>query len=143
VTETPDGNHITLLFIAALNWLCPELLLNGHVYRVYGALFKVTFPDGTYQLFQDDKSFDAWKEDNPNKKYKVSRAKGLGELTKEEAYEQLMQVSTRNIKQLEITDYDDFVNALEIAMGDDATRRSEILDSYYEDVAKKGVDIAL
>lgn len=139
----PDGNHITLLFIAALNWLCPELLLNGHVYRVYGALFKVTFPDGTYLLFQDDKSFDAWKEKNPDKKYKVSRAKGLGELTKEEAYEQLMQVSTRNIKQLEITDYDDFVNALEIAMGDDATRRSEILDSYYEDVAKKGVDIAL
>lgn len=139
----PDGNHITLLFIATLNWLCPELLLNGHVYRVYGALFKVTFPDGTYLLFQDDKSFDAWKEKNPDKKYKVSRAKGLGELTKEEAYEQLMQVSTRNIKQLEITDYDDFVNALEIAMGDDATRRSEILDSYYEDVAKKGVDIAL
>lgn len=138
-----DGGHISLLFIAALNWLCPELLLNGHVYRVYGALFKVTFPDGTYLLFQDDKSFDAWKEKNPNKKYKVSRAKGLGELTKEEAYEQLMQVSTRNLKQLEVKDYDDFVNALEIAMGEDATRRSEILDSYYEDVAKRGIDIEL
>lgn len=138
-----DGNHISLLFIAALNWLCPELLLNGHVYRVYGALFKVIFPDGTYLLFQDDKSFEAWKEKNPNKKYKVSRAKGLGELTKEEAYEQLMQVSTRNLKQLEITDYDDFVDALEIAMGEDVTRRSEILDSYYEDVAKKGIDIEL
>lgn len=138
-----DGGHISLLFIAALNWLCPELLLNGHVYRVYGALFKVTFPDGTYLLFQDDKSFNAWKEKNPNKKYKVSRAKGLGELTKEEAYEQLMQVSTRNLKQLEVKDYDDFVNALEIAMGEDATRRSEILDSYYEDVAKRGIDIEL
>lgn len=138
-----DGGHISLLFIAALNWLCPELLLNGHVYRVYGALFKVTFPDGTYLLFQDDKSFDAWKEKNPNKKYRVSRAKGLGELTKEEAYEQLMQVSTRNLKQLEVKDYDDFVNALEIAMGEDATRRSEILDSYYEDVAKRGIDIEL
>jgi topoisomerase-4 subunit B len=138
-----DGNHISLLFIAALNWLCPELLLNGHVYRVYGALFKVIFPDGTYLLFQDDKSFEAWKEKNPNKKYKVSRAKGLGELTKEEAYEQLMQVSTRNLKQLEITNYDDFVDALEIAMGEDVTRRSEILDSYYEDVAKKGIDIEL
>lgn len=138
-----DGNHISLLFIAALNWLCPELLLNGHVYRVYGALFKVIFPDGTYLLFQDDKSFEAWKEKNPNKKYKVSRAKGLGELTKEEAYEQLMQVSTRNLKQLEITDYDDFVDALEIAMGEDVTRRSEILDSYYEDVAKKGIGIEL
>lgn len=136
-----DGNHISLLFIAALNWLCPELLLNGHVYRVYGALFKVIFPDGTYLLFQDDKSFEVWKEKNPNKKYKVSRAKGLGELTKEEAYEQLMQVSTRNLKQLEVKDYDDFVNALEIAMGEDATRRSEILDSYYEDVAKRGIEI--
>ena len=136
-----DGGHISLLFIAALNWLCPELLLNGHVYRVYGALYKIIFPDGTYLLFQDDKSFDAWKEKNPNKKYRVSRAKGLGELTKDEAYEQLMQVSTRNLKQLEIKDYDAFVNALEIAMGDDVTQRSEILDSYYENMAEKGIDI--
>ena len=52
-----------------------------------------------------------------------------------------MQVSTRNLKQLEIKDYDAFVNALEIAMGDDVTQRSEILDSYYENMAEKGIDI--
>ena len=132
-----DGNHISLLLITALNWLCPELLTNGHVYRVYSALFKVTFPDGTYLLFQDDKSFDAWREKNPNKKYKVTRAKGLGELTKEEAYEQLTQVSTRNLKQLEITDYDEFMMVLTIAMGEDSTQRSELLDIHYEEMGEK------
>lgn len=129
-----DGNHISLLLITALNWLCPELLTNGHVYRVYSALFKVTFPDGTYLLFQDDKSFDAWREKNPNKKYKVTRAKGLGELTKEEAYEQLTQVSTRNLKQLEVSDYDEFMRVLTIAMGEDSTQRSELLDIHYEEM---------
>ena len=129
-----DGNHISLLLITALNWLCPELLINGHVYRVYSALFKVTFPDGTYLLFQDDKSFDAWREKNPNKKYKVTRAKGLGELTKEEAYEQLTQVSTRNLKQLEVSDYDEFMRVLTIAMGEDSTQRSELLDIHYEEM---------
>ena len=114
-----DGNHISLLLITAINWLCPELLTKGHVYRVYSALYKVIFPDGTYLLFQDDKSFDTWREENPNKKYRVTRAKGLGELTKEEAYEQLMQVGTRNLKQLVIPDYDEFMNTLTIAMGDD------------------------
>ena len=132
-----DGNHISLLLITALNWLCPELLTNGHVYRVYSALFKVTFPDGTYLLFQDDKSFDAWREKNPNKKYKVTRAKGLGELTKEEAYEQLTQVSTRNLKQLEVSDYDEFMRVLTIAMGEDSTQRSELLDIHYEEMGEE------
>lgn len=132
-----DGNHISLLLITALNWLCPELLINGHVYRVYSALFKVTFPDGAYLLFQDDKSFDAWREKNPNKKYKVTRAKGLGELTKEEAYEQLTQVSTRNLKQLEVADYDEFMKVLTIAMGEDSTQRSELLDIHYEEMGEE------
>lgn len=132
-----DGNHISLLLITALNWLCPELLTNGHVYRVYSALFKVTFPDGAYLLFQDDKSFDAWREKNPNKKYKVTRAKGLGELTKEEAYEQLTQVSTRNLKQLEVSDYDEFMRVLTIAMGEDSTQRSELLDIHYEEMGEE------
>lgn len=132
-----DGNHISLLLITALNWLCPELLTNGHVHRVYSALFKVTFPDGTYLLFQDDKSFDAWREKNPNKKYKVTRAKGLGELTKEEAYEQLTQVSTRNLKQLEVSDYDEFMRVLTIAMGEDSTQRSELLDIHYEEMGEE------
>lgn len=132
-----DGNHISLLLITALNWLCPELLTNGHVYRVYSALFKVTFPDGAYLLFQDDKSFDAWREKNPNKKYKVTRAKGLGELTKEEAYEQLTQVSTRNLKQLEVADYDEFMRVLTIAMGEDSTQRSELLDIHYEEMGEE------
>lgn len=133
-----DGGHISLLLITAINWLCPELLTEGHVYRVYSALFKVIFPDGTYVLFQDDKSFDAWRENNTNRKYKVTRAKGLGELTKEEAYEQLVNVNTRNLKQLVITNYDEFMNVLTIAMGDDTTQRSDLLSEYYESVAKKG-----
>lgn len=133
-----DGGHISLLLITAINWLCPELLTEGHVYRAYSALFKVIFPDGTYVLFQDDKSFDAWRENNPNRKYKVTRAKGLGELTKEEAYEQLVNVNTRNLKQLVIPNYDEFMNVLTIAMGDDTTQRSDLLSEYYESVAKKG-----
>lgn len=133
-----DGGHISLLLITAINWLCPELLTEGHIYRAYSALFKVIFPEGTYILFQDDKSFDAWRENNPNRKYKVTRAKGLGELTKEEAYEQLVNVNTRNLKQLVIPNYDEFMNVLTIAMGDDTTQRSDLLSEYYESVAKKG-----
>lgn len=133
-----DGGHISLLLITAINWLCPELLTEGHIYRAYSALFKVIFPNGTYILFQDDKSFDAWRENNPNRKYKVTRAKGLGELTKEEAYEQLVNVNTRNLKQLVIPNYDEFMNVLTIAMGDDTTQRSDLLSEYYESVAKKG-----
>ena len=128
-----DASSITMLLCTVFDWLCPELFTNGHIYKVYGALFKVTLPDNSYLLFSNDKEFNAWKEQNKDLKYKVARAKGLGEMTAEETFEQLVNEETRNLKMITTEDYEEFEKYLNIFEGADVTARKEYLEKYYEE----------
>lgn len=128
-----DASSITMLLCTVFDWLCPELFTNGHIYKVYGALFKVTFPDNSYLLFANDKEFNEWKENNKDLKYKVARAKGLGEMTAEETFEQLVNEETRNLKMITTEDYEEFEKYLNIFEGADVTARKEYLEKYYEE----------
>lgn len=130
--EDSDGYDIALLLLTVFNWLCPELISNGHIYRVHGALFKATFNDGSYITFQTDAELEAWKKTN-KKAYKLSRAKGLGELTKDETYEQLVNPKTRDLVQLVTDDMDEFNKYLEIFKGNDVTPRRAYLEEHFND----------
>ena len=128
-----DASSITMLLCTVFDWLCPELFTNDHIYKVYGALFKVTLPDNSYLLFSNDKEFNEWKEQNKDLKYKVARAKGLGEMTAEETFEQLVNEETRNLKMITTEDYEEFEKYLNIFEGADVTARKEYLEKYYEE----------
>lgn len=128
-----DASSITMLLCTVFDWLCPELFTNGHIHKVYGALFKVTLPDNSYLLFSNDKEFNEWKENNKDLKYKVARAKGLGEMTAEETFEQLVNEETRNLKMITTEDYEEFEKYLNIFEGADVTARKEYLEKYYEE----------
>ena len=123
-----DGDQIANLIITLMYWLCPELIINGHIYRVHGALFNIKFEDGTHKLFYTTKEFNEWREKNPKKKYTVSRAKGLGEMTEEETYEQLLDPETRNLHRLIAEDFEDFEHWLEVFQGNDASLRQDFLE---------------
>ena len=130
--EDTDGYAISSLLLTVFNWLCPELIENGHMYRVHGALYKVTFTDKSYLLFQTDAELDAWKKTN-KKAYTLSRAKGLGELTKDETYEQLVDPSTRNLHKLVANDMDEFNKYLEMFEGGDVAPRRDYLEDHFND----------
>ena len=130
--EDADGYDIALLLLTVFNWLCPELIENGHIYRVHGALFKVTFSDDTYLLFQTDAELENWKKTN-KKPYKLSRAKGLGELTQDEAYEQLVNPETRDLVQLITDNMEEFNEYLEMFKGADVEPRRLYLEDHCTD----------
>ncbi len=130
--EDADGYDISLLLLTVFNWLCPELIENGHIYRVHGALFKATFNDGSYITFQTDAELEAWKKTN-KKAYTLSRAKGLGELTSDETYEQLVNPETRDLVQLYTNDMNEFNTYLEMFKGADVNPRREYLEEHYND----------
>lgn len=123
-----DGDQIANLIITLLYWLCPELIINGHVYRVHGALFNIQFADGKHMLFYTNKEFDAWRKKNPNKRYTVTRAKGLGEMTEDETYEQLLNPATRNLHKLTTDNFEDFTYWLEVFQGGDPSLRQEFIE---------------
>lgn len=124
-----DGSQISMLLCTVFNWLCPELFTNGHIYRVYGALYKATFSDKTYKLFQNDADLDKWKLENPNVKFTLARAKGLGEMTSDETLEQLVDPSTRNLKVLYVENYDRFIKYLDMFEGADVSDRKEFYEN--------------
>lgn len=130
--EDADGYDISLLLLTVFNWLCPELIEKGHIYRVHGALFKATFNDGTYVTFQTDSELENWKKTN-TKPYKLARAKGLGELTKEETYEQLVNPETRDLVQLVTNNMEEFNEYLEMFKGVDVTPRRIFLEEHFND----------
>lgn len=130
--EDEDGYAIASLLLTVFNWLCPELIEKGHIYRVHGALFKATFSDDTYELFQTKTEFENWKKTN-TRSYKVSRAKGLGELTRDETYEQLVNPATRNLHQLIADDMTQFDEYLEMFQGAAVDPRRQYLEEHYAD----------
>ena len=130
--EDVDGYAISSLLITVFNWLCPELIENGHIYRVHGALFKATFNDKTYQLFQTEAEYETWKKTN-KKPFTLSRAKGLGELTKEETFEQLVNPVTRNLHKLYVSDMTEFNEYLEMFEGADVDPRRNYLEEHFND----------
>lgn len=130
--EDVDGFAIASLLITVFNWLCPELIHNGHLYHVHGALFKATFNDKTYKLFYTDYEYQAWKKTN-TRNYTLSRAKGLGELTSDETHEQLVDPETRNLHQLVVKDVAEFEKYLEMFQGTEVDPRRDYLEEHFTD----------
>lgn len=130
--EDVDGLDIASLLLTVFNWICPELIEHGHIYRVHGALFKVIYSDKSYELFQTEAELEAWKKKN-KKSYTLTRAKGLGELTKDETKEQLVNPATRNLHQLVATDMNLFNEYLEMTKGPDAGPRRDYLEEHFND----------
>lgn len=130
--EDVDGLDIASLLLTVFNWICPELIENGHIYHVHGALFKAIFSDKTYKLFQTENELELWKKTN-KKPYTLTRAKGLGELTKDETREQLVNPATRNLHKLVVNDVDEFNEYLDMAKGPDPEPRKKFLDDHFDD----------
>ena len=130
--EDVDGLDIASLLLTVFNWVCPELIENGHIYHVHGALFKATFKDDTYKLFQTEAELEAWKKTN-KKPYILSRAKGLGELTKDETKEQLVNPATRNLHRLVVDNMEEFNKYLDMAKGPDPEARKVYLEEHFND----------
>lgn len=130
--EDVDGLDIASLLLTVFNWICPELLEYGHIYHVHGALFKATFKDDTYKLFQTDAELEAWKKKN-TKPYVLARAKGLGELDRKDTFDQLVNPATRNLHQLVVTDMAQFNEYLDMTKGPDAGPRKDYLEEHFND----------
>ena len=71
-----DGKAIKNLLIELFWWLCPELILNGHIYTTMPPLFRITTKKNEYIYLKDEKELEKYKEEHKNEKYLVNRNKG-------------------------------------------------------------------
>jgi len=101
-----DGFAIENLLFNILWYMCPELILNGHVYSAVPPLFRVTTKKNEYVYLKDEKALEDYKTQNPNNIQIIGRMKGLGECDSDELAYCLLDKKTRNVLQLKVTNRD-------------------------------------
>ena len=121
-----DGAHIKNLFYTFIWNICPQLIIDGHVYALIAPLYRITEGKDKYIYVKNDVALEEWKAQNVGKKYVVNRMKGLGEMDVEQT-EECLTGPGRVLQQITVDD----VNAANVLfdqlMGTAAAPRKEYI----------------
>ena len=129
----PDGQAIKNLLLTCFWSLCPELIINGHIYAAIPPLFRVTTRKNEYIYLRDTAALEEYKIRHNGEKYLVNRNKGLGEQDPSELEECLLNPNTRNIAQITVSDIAETSKLFEIFMGPSVTPRKEWILKHSEE----------
>ena len=128
-----DGEAIKNLLLTCFWWLCPELLLNGHVYAAIPPLFRITTKKNEYIYLRDAAALEEYKLAHKGEKFQINRNKGLGEQDPDELEECLLNPDTRNVAQITVANEKEAYKMLDILMGSSVTPRKEYILNNAED----------
>jgi DNA gyrase subunit B len=129
----PDGASIRNLLIEMFWWLCPELILNGHIYTTMPPLFRITTKKNDYIYLKDAAALEEYKIQHQGEKFQVNRNKGLGEQDSDELNEALLDPTTRNIAQLIVEDEKKTAILIETLLGPSVPPRRAYLLQHAEE----------
>ena len=99
-----DGFAIENLLFNILWYLCPDLIIEGHVYSAVPPLYRVTTKKNEYIYLRDDKALEEYKKEHSKDIQFIGREKGLGEMDSEELSHCLLEPENRNLYQLVVSD---------------------------------------
>ena len=123
----PDGASIRNLLIEMFWWLCPELILNGHIYTTMPPLFRITTKKNEYIYLKDENELNEYKDKHKNEKFLINRNKGLGEQDSEELADALVNPNTRNIAKIIVNNENEAKQMIEILLGTSVPPRRKFL----------------
>ena len=129
----PDGQAIKNLLLEFFWWLCPELVLNGHVYTTLPPLFRVTTSKNQYIFLTDGKALEEYKKKHKSERFLINRNKGLGEQDSHELYECLINPETRNISKIIVSSQEEADDLMECLMGVSVPPRRKYLLEHSEE----------
>ena len=121
-----DGRHIQSLFYTFIWSFAPELIFNGHVFATIPPLFKVTIGK-EYFYIKDELALEEFKKQHAGRKLTVNRLKGLGEMSKDELGETILDKENRVIKQITVSDAQKATSLFEQLMGSSADLRKKYI----------------
>ena len=121
VDSDSDGGHISLLIMAALQYLAPEFIKEGRLYWLRSPLYIVENGKKRSYYFNDEE----FNKVRKTIKGEVTRAKGLGELDADIARESMFDESNQRMEQL-IPDFES-IQMLNELMGVDVEPRRKFV----------------
>ena len=129
----PDGQSIKNLLLTCFWTLCPELVINGHIWVAIPPLFRITTKKNEYIYLRDAAALEEYKRTHIGEKYAVNRNKGLGEQDASELSECLLNHKTRNVEQITVDDVVEANRLFEIFMGSSAGPRKDWILQHSEE----------
>lgn len=129
----PDGKFIENLLFNILWYICPELILNGHVYSAEPPLYRITTKKNEYIFLADDTALEEYKKANLSSSYRINRNKGLGEQDSSELSECLLEPKTRVLHLLTVSDIEKTNKMFNDLYGKDVEPRVKFLDEHLEE----------
>lgn len=131
----PDGQAIKNLIMLNIWSLCPELILNGHMWITIPPLYRITKNKNTYIYLKDDKELNEYKEKHKGEKYLINRNKGLGEQDSEELEPALLNPKTRNVAQIIVESKEEAEYMFDLLLGPSVPPRREWLLEHSEEAS--------
>lgn len=131
----PDGQAIKNLLLTFFWSLCPELVINGHIWITMPPLYRITKGKDTYIYLKDDKELEEYKKAHENEKYLINRNKGLGEQDSSELGPCILDPETRNVAQIGVEDKTKADELFDILMGTIVAPRREWLLAHSEEAS--------
>lgn len=130
-----DGMSIKNLILTCIWTICPELILNGHVYVTVPPLYRITKGKDKYIYIKDNAELEQYKNEHRNEKLVINRNKGLGEQDAEELEPCLLNPATRNICQIVVPDKKQADIMFETLMGTSVPPRRAWLLAHSEEAS--------
>jgi len=130
-----DGSAIKNLLLTLFWSLCPELVLNGHIWITIPPLYRITKGKDEYLYLKDNAELEAYKVNHKGEKFQINRNKGLGEQDVDELAECLLNPETRNIAQITVNNIKATDILFDTLMGTSVPPRREWLLKHSEEAS--------
>lgn len=129
-----DGEHIKTLLLTFFFRFMPKLIENGNIYAAIPPLFRVR-KNKDYYVYTEEELDKIVKEVGATK---VTRFKGLGEMSANQLWDTTMNPKTRKIKKVFIEDAIEADRTFSMLMGDDVHARRTFIS---ENAKEANLDI--
>lgn len=128
-----DGEAISNLMLNIFWYICPELIINGHIYCSEPPLFRVITKKNEYIYLKNDIALQKYKEKYFSKIKAITRMKGLGEQDANELAYCLLEPETRNMKLLTVSDMEKTADMFNDLYGKKVEPRVKFLEQHLEE----------
>ena len=125
-----DGEHIKTLLLTFFYRHMFEIINKGYLYVALPPLYRITIGKESMYAFDDEEKDKIMKEVVKDKKYVISRYKGLGEMNPQQLWETTMDPKTRTLKQVTVDSVEEAGKMFEMLMGEEVPPRKKFIQTH-------------